>query len=157
MSTCREALDRARRHGLATEFAAAAMGFADAEQIVYLPSREGIGLLEEALRAVGPDEAVLKCRLLGRLGRAFILVGEEDRAAMITGEARIMAERLGDQRSLADILANELMSVSPPSTAEFDRRRHLIRQYCQLSEAQGDVFDESYAAPLVGFRFLEIG
>ena len=159
MSTYREALDKARRHGLATGLAAAAMGFSDAQQMVHLPSKEGIALIEEALRAVGSDEAVLKCRLLGRLGRALLLVGELDRAAKVTGEARIMAERLADQDGLADILGNELMvmGLSAPSTAEFDRRRQLIRQFCQLSEAHGDVFHESYAAPLAGARFLEIG
>src|SRR6516225_2366539 len=159
MSTYREALDKARRHGLATGLAAAAMGFSDAQQMVHVPSKEGIALIEEALRAVGSDEAVLKCRLLGRLGRALLLVGELDRAAKVTGEARIMAERLADQDGLADILGNELMvmDLSAPSTAEFDRRRQSIRQFCQLSEAHGDVFHESYAAPLAGARFLEIG
>jgi class 3 adenylate cyclase len=103
LSTYREALDSARRHSLATEFAEAAMGFVEAQQVVGLPSQEGIALIEEALRAFGPDEEILKCRLLGRLGRALTLIGEEDRAAMVTREARTMAERLGDQRGLVAI------------------------------------------------------
>ena len=157
MSTYREALDRARRHSLATEFAEAAMGFVEAQQIVGLPSREGIALIEEALRAIGPDEAVLKCRLLGRLGRALLLVGEEDRAAMVTREARTMAERLGDQRGLAEVLWNELSSLSPPSAPEFDHRRQLLRQLYQLSEAEGDSGSLLYAFALGFARFLEMG
>jgi class 3 adenylate cyclase/tetratricopeptide (TPR) repeat protein len=158
MSTYREALDKARRHGLATELAAAAMGFGDAQQLFNSPSREGIALIEEALRAVGPDEAALKCRLLCRLGRALLMVGDLDPATKFTGEARIMAERLADQYALADVLGNELMAgLSAPSAAEFDRRRQMIRQFCQLSEAHGEFFDAAYAAPVATFRFLEIG
>jgi hypothetical protein len=98
LSTYRESLDKARRHGLTTEFAEAAMGFGEAQMYVHLPTKEAIALIEEALRAVGPEEALLKCRLLVRLGRAILLIGESDRATTVNREARTMAERLADKR-----------------------------------------------------------
>jgi class 3 adenylate cyclase/tetratricopeptide (TPR) repeat protein len=157
VATYREALDKARRNGLATEFAAAAMGFVEAQQTVGLPSQEGVALVEEALRAVGPDEAVLKCRLLGRLGRALLLIGETDRAAMVTREARTMAERLDDRRGLVDVLWNELSGPSPPSALEFDQRRQLLRQLYQVSEAESDASDFLYSFSLGAAKFLEMG
>jgi class 3 adenylate cyclase/tetratricopeptide (TPR) repeat protein len=157
VSTFREALDRARRHGLMTEFAEAAIGFVDAQQTVGLPSREGIALIEEALRAIGPDEAVLKCRLLGGLGRALVLVGEEDRAAMVTSEARTMVERLGDQLGLTYVLWNELLGLSPPSASEFDHRRQLIRQLFKVSEAEGAAANLLFTVALGAAKFLEMG
>ena len=157
LSTYREALDSARRHGLATEFAEAAIGFVQAQQVVGLPSQEGIALIKEALHAIGPSETVLKCRLLGRLGRALILVGEEDRAAMVTREARTMAERLGDQRDLADVLFNELLCLSPPSASEFDHRRQLIRQLYQVAEAEGHAIALQFVINLGDARSLEMG
>jgi class 3 adenylate cyclase/tetratricopeptide (TPR) repeat protein len=157
MSTFREALDKVRRHGLAAEFAEAAMGFVLAQQAVGLPSQEGIALIEEALRAVGPDETVLKCRLLGRLGWALILLGKEDRAAMVTREARTMVERLGDQRGLADVLRNELLRLSPPSAPEFDHNRQLLRQLYQVAEAEGDAASLLFAFTLRVAKFLEMG
>jgi class 3 adenylate cyclase/tetratricopeptide (TPR) repeat protein len=157
LATCREALDRARRHGLATEFAEAAMDFVVAQQTVGLPSQEGIALIEEALRAVGPDEAVLKCRLLGRLGRALLLVGEDNRAATVTREARTRAERLADQRGLLDVLQSELMSLSTPSAPEFDHRRQQLRQLYQLSEVEGGAASLLVALNLGVAKFPEMG
>ena len=156
LATYREALDRARRHGLTTEFAQAAMDYVDAQQSVGLPSREGIALIEEALCAIGPAEAVLRCRLLGGLGRSLILVGEEDRAAMVTREARTMAERLGDQRGLLEVLRNEFLSLAPPSVSEFDHRRQLLHQLYQVSEAEGHAADLQYAYSLGAAKFLEM-
>lgn len=157
LSTYREALDRARRHGLATGFAEAAMGFIDAQQVVGLHSKEGIAQIEGALRAIGPDEAVLKCRLLGHLGRALLLVGEEDRAATVTREAQSMVERLGDQRSLYGVLYNQLLGPSPPSAPEFDQKRQLLRQFCQVAEAGAGAADVLYAFLLGASKFLEMG
>ena len=138
VSTYREAVDKARRHGLTREFAEAVMGFAEAQHYVHLPSREAIVLIEEALRGVAPGEAAVNCQLLIRLGRALFLVGEKDRAATVNREARSMAERLADRRALAEIMWNELVSLPPPTAPEFDQRRQLIRQYCQLWRAEDD-------------------
>jgi hypothetical protein len=68
-----------------------------------------------------------------------------------------MAEALGDQRSLRDVMASEILMLPPPLAAEFEERRRHIRQFCRLSEAEGDLLDAMYAVVVGGSRSLEMG
>ncbi|HYD04928.1 MAG TPA: hypothetical protein VEC60_04345, partial [Reyranella sp.] len=157
-ATYREAAGIARRNGQASALAAAAIGFAEAEQLATVsPTRESITLVEEAIAANADAPPALRCRLTSALGRALILNGVFDRAAEVTGRARAMAEAIGDQRSLRDVMASEILMLPPPLASEFEERRRHIRQFCRLSEAEGDLLDAMYAVVVGCSRSLEMG
>lgn len=158
VATYREVADIARRNGQASELAAAAIGFAEAEQLATVsPTRESITLVEEALALNADASPALRCRLTSALGRALMLNGVFDRAAAVTRQARTMAEEIGDQRSLRDVMASEILMLPPPLASEFEERRRHIRQFCRLSEAEGDMLDAMYAVVVGCSRSLEMG
>jgi tetratricopeptide (TPR) repeat protein len=157
-ATYREVASIARRNGQASELAAAAIGFAEAEQLATVsPTRESIALVEEAIAANVNASPALRCRLTSALGRALMLNGVFDRAAAVTQQARTMAEVLGDQRSLRDVMASEILMLPPPVASEFEERRRHIREFCRLSEAEGDMLDAMYAVVVGCSRSLEMG
>ncbi|TMJ24785.1 MAG: hypothetical protein E6G95_17480 [Alphaproteobacteria bacterium] len=157
-ATYREVADIARRNGQAGELAVAAIGFASAEQLATMsPTPESITLVEEAMAANADAAPALRCRLISALGRALLLNGVFDRAAAVTRQARTMAEALGDQRSLHDVMASEILMLPPPLAAEFEERRRHIRQFCRLSESEGDLLDAMYASVVGCHRSLEMG
>jgi tetratricopeptide (TPR) repeat protein len=86
-----------------------------------------------------------------------MLNGVFDRAAAVTRQARTMAEAIHDNRSLRDVMASEILMLPPPVAAEFEERRRHIRQFCRLSEAEGDLFDAMYAIVVGCSRSLEMG
>jgi class 3 adenylate cyclase/tetratricopeptide (TPR) repeat protein len=158
VATYREVADIARLNGQASELAAAAIGFAEAEQLATVsPTRESITLVEEAIAANADASPALRCRLTSALGRALILNGVFERAAAVTRQARTMAEAIGDQRSLRDVMASEILMLPPPAAAEFEERRRHIRQFCRLSESEGDMLDAMYAVVIGCSRSLEMG
>jgi class 3 adenylate cyclase/tetratricopeptide (TPR) repeat protein len=157
-ATYREAADIARRNSDGSGLAAAAIGFAEAEQLATVsPTRESIILVEEAIAANVDARPALRCRLISALGRALLLNGVFDRAGAVIRQARTMAEALGDQRSLRDVMASEILMLPPPLAAEFEERRRHIRQFCRLSEAEGDMLDAMYAVVVGCSRSLEMG
>jgi class 3 adenylate cyclase/tetratricopeptide (TPR) repeat protein len=157
-ATYREAADIARRNGLPGELAVAAIGFAEAEQLATVaPTRESITLVEEALAANTDVSPALRCRLFSALGRALLLNGVYGRAGAVIRQARTMAEALGDKRSLRDVIASEILMQPPPLASEFEERRRQIRQFCRLSETEGDTLDAMYAVIVGGSRWLEMG
>ncbi|WP_428667326.1 ATP-binding protein [Reyranella sp.] len=157
-ATYREAADVARQNGRARELAAAAIGFAEAEQLATVsPTPESITLVEEAIAANRDAPAELCCRLQCALGRALMLNGVFDRAAAVTAHARRMAEELNDQRSLRDVMANEILMLKPPQASEFEAQQYHIREFRRLSEQVGDLLDTIYAFVMGGTRLLEMG
>jgi tetratricopeptide (TPR) repeat protein len=158
VATYREAAAIARHSGMASDLAAAAIGFTEAEQLTTgSPTRESITLVEEALAANGAALPFLRCRLMGALGRALLLNGMFERAAAVIAQARVMAQSLDDRRGLREVMASEILMLPPPLASEFEERQRHIRRFCRLSETEGDLFDAMYAAVASCGRLLEMG
>ncbi len=101
----RAAADLARDVGDAQRLAmaavgAAGLGFEGAEMY-----DEPVPLLEEALDALGPEQSVLRARVLAAYARANIFIGDPDATRAATTEALATARRLGDRRTLIEALA----------------------------------------------------
>jgi AAA ATPase domain len=79
---------------------------------------EVVGLLDQALSALGPEEAELRIRVLARLGVALYWSPEVDRRLQVADEAVASARRLGDRATLAYALANRQGAMSSPDRTE---------------------------------------
>jgi predicted ATPase/DNA-binding SARP family transcriptional activator len=101
----RAAADLARQVGDTERLAmaavgAAGLGFEGAEMY-----DDPVPLLEEALGALGPEQSVLRARVLAAYARATIFVGDADTTRAASREALATARRLGDRRTLIEVLA----------------------------------------------------
>ncbi len=159
VSTYREIARMARAQGLIAELVAAAVGFADAELWLNRPTTESVAVLEDALTAVGTEETIERCRLLCRLPRALLNVGESDRAREIALEAHALVQRFHDVQSLRHLWECEFLPnfAAPVSAAGFDERRRKLKRLQQLVEE-----DEDYKHTVNIFAsavpaFLELG
>jgi tetratricopeptide (TPR) repeat protein len=95
-----------------------------------------IGLLEEALRALGAGDPLLRARLLARLAGAVLFSAGADRAPDLADEAAGIARELGDPATLAEVLYarhQALWAIDPPE----DRLR-MTGEIMDLAESVGD-------------------
>src|SRR5262249_11631043 len=75
-----------------------------------------VGLLEEALRAVGGADPALRALLLARLARALLFSPLHERRAEMAEEATRIARELGDPAILGAVLSarHQALSASAP-------------------------------------------
>jgi DNA-binding CsgD family transcriptional regulator/tetratricopeptide (TPR) repeat protein len=94
----------ARELGEVGLLARAAIGYEEACSRPGLMSGDAIGLLEEALAAVGEENEELRIGLLAGLSRALGFHGEPERAAIVRENAVALAREQGDGTGLATVL-----------------------------------------------------
>src|SRR5262249_1293642 len=134
-STYLECATIARRENLPNLMALAALKYADSEVYVLAPSKASVELLEQTLSAVGSEETLDKCRVLARLAKALLSIGETERGREVLRQARPMAERLADRRSLFEVLVSDLMPNAgpPPAGAAVEERRRALALIREIS------------------------
>ncbi|MBV9933238.1 MAG: AAA family ATPase [Actinobacteria bacterium] len=97
------AAETARRLGRPDQLARAALGYGGGLGGYGWAVRADptlIGLLEDALEALGPGDSVQRVRLLGRLATELYYTPEVARRSALADEAVAMAERLHDQSAV---------------------------------------------------------
>ena len=135
----KEAAELAREIGSSEDLAQAALGVEEVETYVG-GERASIELLEEALRALGSGETILRCRVLSHLARALLDRGEIERANELSRGATDTARRLGDRRALYDALISERSARTgyPYSAAQFSEIRRALDEMLAAAEEIGD-------------------
>jgi tetratricopeptide (TPR) repeat protein len=142
-----EAAAEARRRGRADQLAQAALGFGAGLGgfEVTLFDQHQITLLEEALRALGPEDSRLRAWTLARLSVALSFVAPQPRRHELSEAAVDMARRLGDLRALAYALACHCDALAGPAHTE--QRRRAADEIIGLADQEQDA-----AAALLGRR-----
>ena len=121
-----EALARAGL-GLGSEFTS---GIVDPAQV---------GLLEEALTALGKPDSPLRARVLAGLARALVSTPQVERRLALSEDAVQMARRLGDPATLAAVLFGRHLAVWGSERAEVAGERLAIAtEVVGLAEQIGD-------------------
>jgi tetratricopeptide (TPR) repeat protein len=111
--TFRDAAVLATRVGLPELLAQAALGYGG--RFTWLRAGTDphlIPLLEQALAALGPEDGVLRARVLSRLAGALRDQASIDRRASLSAEAVAMARRIGDPDTLMQALISHWAAVS---------------------------------------------
>jgi tetratricopeptide (TPR) repeat protein len=102
-----------------------------------VPDEAAIALLEDALERVGPEDGVLRARLLARLATAlYYRLGTAERRNALVTEAVAMARRLDDPATLAYVLSNGQLGTWGPDTTERDL--DWVDELIQLTEEAGN-------------------
>jgi DNA-binding CsgD family transcriptional regulator len=121
-----EALARAGL-GLGSEFTS---GIADPVEI---------GLLEDALVALGGTDSRLRARVLARLAKALLFTVQADRKLQLNEEAVGLARRLGDPATLAAVLYDHHLAIWGWERAEVAAERLAVAtEVVDLAEGIGD-------------------
>jgi tetratricopeptide (TPR) repeat protein len=139
LATFKEAAALALEVCSPAHLARAALGVEEVETYIG-GERASVELLEAALRALGPGETVLRCRVLSQLGRALLDRGEIERANELSRAAGDMARRLGDRRALLDVLLCERAARTgyPYPASQFSEMRRTLDEMLAAAEEIGD-------------------
>ena len=105
-----QAGELARRIGGPEALAKAALGLG-LEYTAGMVDPVEIGLLEEALAALGEDDSPLRARVLARLATALLFTTQVDRRLTLSEDAVQLARRLGDPATLAAVLHDHLLVI----------------------------------------------
>ena len=98
-----------------------------------------LGLLEEALVALGPTDSRLRAQVLARLARALLSTPQMDRRLQLSQEAVALARRLGDPATLAAVLYDRHLAIWGADRAESARERlTMATEVVRLAERTGD-------------------
>ncbi len=98
-----------------------------------------VGLLEEALTALGRDDSPLRARVLAGLARALVSTPQVERRLALSEDAVQMARRLGDPATLAAVLFGRHLAVWGSERAEVAGERLAIAtEVVGLAEQIGD-------------------
>jgi eukaryotic-like serine/threonine-protein kinase len=114
-----EAAELARRLGDGEMLARAALGYVVGLGGFLLFARfeagaTGVGLLEEALAALPPEDSPLRARLLARLAVEMYSSNEVERRLAVSSEAIEMSRRLGDSEALVTALHARHWALGAP-------------------------------------------
>ena len=134
--TFRQAADLARRLKEAEPLARAALGLGGPWGEAGVVDEVLIGLLEEALEALGDRDSPLRARVLGRLAVALYWTGSRERRATLSQEAVGMARRVGDPPTLAYVLNRKFYALMGPGNVEdqFATATEIVRLAEELSD-----------------------
>lgn len=116
-ATFLEAARIARELGDPTSLAQAALGFASLRDYTAADA-PAIGLLEEALDALGDDDSTLRASVLGRLASASYYVYPARERGRLIRDAIAMGRRLGDRDALSRILLERYHVLIGPDDVE---------------------------------------
>jgi DNA-binding NarL/FixJ family response regulator len=98
-----------------------------------------VGLLEEALVALGGADSPLRARVLARLARALVFTPQAERRMVLSEEAVALARRLGDAATLAAVLFDRHMTIWGAERAEAaGERLAMATEVVGLAERLGD-------------------
>jgi DNA-binding CsgD family transcriptional regulator len=98
-----------------------------------------VGLLEEALEALGDADSPLRARVLARLARALMFTPQTQRRLTLSEEAVGLARRLGDPATLAAVLYDRHLAIWGPDRPEVaSERLAAATEVVGLAERLGD-------------------
>jgi DNA-binding CsgD family transcriptional regulator len=98
-----------------------------------------VGLLEEALAALGEADSPLRARVLARLARALLFAPQAERRLALSQEAVGLARHLGDPATLAAVLYDHHLAIWGSEKAEVAGERLAVAtEVIQLAERLGD-------------------
>ncbi|WHZ10021.1 MAG: hypothetical protein OJF60_000460 [Burkholderiaceae bacterium] len=150
-----QAMALARESAAAEQMARAALGFETATWAPGLPGQAAVGLLREALVALGAGDSARKAQLLSALVRALIFNGEDQQAMIVREQAVTMARRSGDTATLvATLVATLSTRWQPERSAE---RLRDADEAIRLAEEAGDAAHVFEARAWRLFDFMELG
>jgi class 3 adenylate cyclase/tetratricopeptide (TPR) repeat protein len=127
-----QAANIARKLGDPVRLARAALGF-PAGTVV---DEARVGLLEEAIGALGKQDSTLLARLLGDLARALHFSDSFERGASLSRQSVEMARRTGDPATLAYALYGRHFALAGPDNT-LDRLA-ITTEIVELAESVGD-------------------
>jgi DNA-binding CsgD family transcriptional regulator len=137
-AACRQAGELARRVGAPEVLARAGLGLGLVVAGGVVDPAE-IGLLEEALVALGEADSRLRARVLARLARALVYTPQAERRLRLSAEAVALARRLGDAATLAAVLFDRHVAVWGAEGAELAHERlAMATEVVGLAERIGD-------------------
>jgi len=133
-----QAGELARRIGAPEELAKAGLGLG-MEFTSGIVDEVEVGLLEEALLALGRADTSLRARVLARLAKALLFTPQAERRLELSNEAVHLARRLGDPATLAAVLYDQHLAVWGPDPAEGAHERLAVAtEVVSLAEQLGD-------------------
>jgi DNA-binding CsgD family transcriptional regulator len=98
-----------------------------------------VGLLEEALEALGEGDSPLRARVAARLARASVYTPEAERRLALSEEAVALARRLCDPATLAAVLFDRHMAIWGAEGAETaGERLAMATEVVELAERLAD-------------------
>ncbi len=133
-----QAGDLARRIGSPEALARAGLGLG-LEFTSGIVDQVQVGLLEEALAALGEADSPLRARVLAGLARALVSTPQVERRLALSEDAVRMARRLGDPATLAAALFGRHLAIWGSERAEVAGERLAIAtEAVGLAEQIGD-------------------
>jgi DNA-binding CsgD family transcriptional regulator len=98
-----------------------------------------VGLLEDALAALGEGDSPLRARVAARLARALVYTPRAERRLALSEEAVALARRLGDPATLAAVLFDRHLAIWGAGGAETaGERLAMATEVVELAERLGD-------------------
>src|SRR5262249_20276787 len=133
-----QAGELARRIGAPEALAAAGLGLG-VEFTSGIVDPVEVGLLEEALAALGAADSPLRARVLARLAKVLLFTPQAERRLALSEDAAQMARRLGEPATLAAVLYDRHLAVWGPDPAEGAAERLAVAtEVVSLAERLGD-------------------
>jgi tetratricopeptide (TPR) repeat protein len=133
-----QAGELARRIGAPDALARAGLGLG-LEFTVGIVDQVEVGLLEEALAALGGADRPLRARVLARLARPLMFTSQVDRRLALSEQAVELARCLGDPATLAAVLYDRHQAIWGPDRAEVaGERLAAASEVVGLAERIGD-------------------
>jgi DNA-binding CsgD family transcriptional regulator len=134
----RQAGELARRIGSPEALARAGLGLG-LEFTSGIVDPVQVGLLEEALAALGEADSPLRARVLAGLARALVSTPQVRRRLALSEDAVQMARRLGDPATLAAVLFGRHLAIWGSERAEVaGERLAIVTEAVGLAEQIGD-------------------
>ena len=153
-ASCTEAAALARELGDASRLARAALEHGAA--LIYAKvDLDLVALLDEALEALGPEDSVLRARVMARLAAALQPAADPEGPIQIAREAIEMARRLGNREALLDTLRNGGSSMV--DLGDLDERLVLDREHAALAEELGNPVEALRGNLRSIMDYLELG
>jgi tetratricopeptide (TPR) repeat protein len=132
----RRAADIARELHSPERLARAALGYGGPRGSFGIVDKTLVGLLEEALDAVGPCDEEVRARLLARLAMELYFGGAPERRAGLVDEAVAIARRLDDPATIAYTLNARYAALWAPENVT--ERLAIADEVMELARRAGD-------------------
>ncbi len=132
----RAASDLAREQGWGERLARAALGYAGVVVAYGLSDPGTIALLEQAISALGEDEAVLRCRLQARLAMELSFTADTARQESLSAAALAGARHLGEPTALTAALTARHYALGAPE--RLPERLAIVDDLLAVATAAGD-------------------